>query len=163
MDTELRGSLHADTRARLRKMAHTESRRGSFRQQTDVAGCSGVERFKSHQNPLRGKCAKKMLLPGLPRDQFSGPWLFRTAEARTINSPSSKMLLQIKRTSALDLGCYTRHNTKDNPKEAAACSTRSSRITIWSEAAVRQTPAPLKRACPIRQHIRQPPPSPCWR
>ena len=27
--------------------------------------------------------------PGLPRDQFSGPWLFSTAEARTINSSSS--------------------------------------------------------------------------
>ena len=26
--------------------------------------------------------------PGLPRDQFSGPWLFSTAEARTINSSS---------------------------------------------------------------------------
>ena len=29
-------------------------------------------------------------LPGLPRDQFSGPWLLSTAEARTINSSSSK-------------------------------------------------------------------------
>ena len=28
------------------------------------------------------------LRPGLPRDQFSGPWLFSTAEARTINSSS---------------------------------------------------------------------------
>ena len=28
-------------------------------------------------------------LPGLPRDQISGPWLFSTAEARTINSSSS--------------------------------------------------------------------------
>ena len=28
--------------------------------------------------------------PGLPRDQFSGPWLFSTAEARTINSSSSE-------------------------------------------------------------------------
>ena len=27
---------------------------------------------------------------GLPRGQFSGPWLFSTAEARTINSSSSK-------------------------------------------------------------------------
>ena len=27
--------------------------------------------------------------PGLPRDQFSGPWLFSTADARTINSSSS--------------------------------------------------------------------------
>ena len=27
--------------------------------------------------------------PGLPRDQFSGPWLFRTAEARTSNSSAS--------------------------------------------------------------------------
>ena len=27
--------------------------------------------------------------PGLPRGQFSGPWLFSTAEARTSNSPSS--------------------------------------------------------------------------
>ena len=30
--------------------------------------------------------------PGLPRDQFSGPWLFSTAEARTINSSSSSSM-----------------------------------------------------------------------
>ena len=32
---------------------------------------------------------KQQKIPGLPRDQFSGPWLFSTAEARTINSSSS--------------------------------------------------------------------------
>ena len=30
--------------------------------------------------------------PGLPRDQFSRPWLFSTVEARTINSSSSSAL-----------------------------------------------------------------------
>ena len=32
-------------------------------------------------------------LPGLPRDQFSGHWLFSTAEARTSNSSSSSSVL----------------------------------------------------------------------
>ena len=32
-------------------------------------------------------------LPGLPRGQFSGPWLFSTAEARTSNSSSSSSAL----------------------------------------------------------------------
>ena len=33
-------------------------------------------------------------IPGLPRDQFYGPWLFSTAEARTINSSSSLAPIQ---------------------------------------------------------------------
>ena len=32
---------------------------------------------------------------GLPRDQFSGPWLFSTAEARTINSSSYNCRLHL--------------------------------------------------------------------
>ena len=40
-------------------------------------------------------------VPGLPRDQFSGPWLFSTAEARTINSSSSSSPRRVRPGSSL--------------------------------------------------------------
>ena len=40
-------------------------------------------------HPRSASRARSSGAPGLPRDQFSGPWLFSTAEARTSNSSSS--------------------------------------------------------------------------
>ena len=64
-------------------------------------------------------------LPGLPRDQFSAPWLFSTAEARTSNSSSSSSVLP----RYLLLGDFARRRSP-SPKRTSVMKC-TGRTSVW--------------------------------
>jgi hypothetical protein len=54
-----------------------------------ISGFSPPRIFPHDLSQAKREFVRARMRPGLPRDQFSGPWLFSTAEARTSNSSSS--------------------------------------------------------------------------
>ena len=91
---------HMHAHARCSKYAGFPQLEKKIEFASTAARCSGAVSLADPQGLPRSRQKKALfvrtdcrrtrgLLPGLPRDQFAGPWLFSTAEARAINSSSA--------------------------------------------------------------------------
>ena len=121
-------------------------------QQTRDAG--GARRTTETRDIPLSSAAQLRALPGLPRDQFSGPWLFSTAEARTINSSSSQ-LRALPRLPHLAFSSSDEKRRKP-PARAASRSTkdRESRSALLAPA-VDWEGHPAPRSRPERPRSRE--------